>query len=371
MKYELHPACSAWPPMKQEELQELADDIAAYGLRDPVTLTPEGFLLDGRNRALACEMAGVEPATTIFDGDPWLFSLSRNRHRRHMSVGQIAMVTAKLATMTRGGDRRSLNFKTSNEGLKVAEAAAAAGVPKTAVESAKVVLKEGMPEEIKAVESGEAPLRKTADQIRDRKRASQRPATPRVKKTPVHSRDPYDDVTRELITKCAGPKAEWRTLDKMWAETMRAKPAIKVALERLGDAVKTRTRDGNDEYLIEGDRKELLVRAGLMVAQPEQSAADFSTEIASLRAENADLRAKLTNSDTENERLRAENERLGAEIERLKNALYEKVVEVIAAKFAAKGETNPTVDHVVMAARDRAFEIDRAETPVFGEKEIA
>jgi hypothetical protein len=177
----------------------------------------------------------------------------------------------------------------------------------------------------------------------------------RVKKTPVHSRDPIDDVTRELLRKCAGPKAKWRTLDKMWSTTMRAKPAIKVALERLGDAVETRTRDGDDEYLIEGDCKKLLVRAGLMMAH--QSAADPCLELANLRAENADLRAKLAHADSE--------------IERLKNALREEVVEMIAAKFAANGETKPTVDDVVMAAPGRAFKIDRAEPPIFGEKEIA
>ena len=44
---------------------------------------------------------------------------------------------------------------------------------------------------------------------------------------------------------------------------------------------------------------------------------------------------------------------------------------MIAAKFAANGETKPTVDDVVMAARGRAFKIDRAEPPVFGEEEIA
>jgi hypothetical protein len=39
-------------------------------------LTPDGLSLDGRNRALACEMAGVEVATTSFNGHPWLFSPS-------------------------------------------------------------------------------------------------------------------------------------------------------------------------------------------------------------------------------------------------------------------------------------------------------
>jgi hypothetical protein len=231
MKYELHPACSAWPTMKLEELRELADDIAANGLRDPVTLTPDGLLLDGRNRALACEMAGVEPATTTFDGEPWLFSLSRNKHRRHLTTDQIALIAAMLATRTVGNPNFAI---ASNEAIGNAEAVKAAGVPETAIDSAKVVLQHGTPEERKAVESGEAQLRKTADRIRARRRASVHPnrptlrrATPLPKKTPVHSRDPIDDVTRELITKYAGPKAEWRTLDRMASATRVAASALK------------------------------------------------------------------------------------------------------------------------------------------------
>jgi hypothetical protein len=146
---------------------------------------------------------------------------------------------------------------------------------------------------------------------------------------PVYSRDPIDDVMRKLITKCAGPKVEWRTLDRMSSITQVAKSTLKVALERLGGAVKTRTGERDDEYLIEGNPDELLARAGLMMAQPEQSAADSSAVITGLRAQLADA---------------------NAEIERLKNALHKKVVEMIAAKLAANGETNPTVDDVVVAA---------------------
>jgi hypothetical protein len=51
--------------------------------------------------------------------------------------------------------------------------------------------------------------------------------------------------------------------------------------------------------------------------------------------------------------------------------LHEKVIEKIAVTLVANGKTNPTVDDVVMAARGRSFEIDRAEPSVFGEKEIA
>ena len=74
--------------MSPSDLRDLADDIAANGLRDPITLTPDGQLLDGRNRALAALMAGFDPMTmaVIYDGDDLVsFVLSRNKHRRHMS----------------------------------------------------------------------------------------------------------------------------------------------------------------------------------------------------------------------------------------------------------------------------------------------
>jgi hypothetical protein len=90
MKYELHPACAVWPEMQPEALHELADDIALNGLHEPLTLAPDGRLLDGRNRALACELAGIEPHTVVYAGDPAPFSLSKNARRRHMSPKGLA-----------------------------------------------------------------------------------------------------------------------------------------------------------------------------------------------------------------------------------------------------------------------------------------
>ena len=172
MKYQLHPACSAWPEMPPEALHELANDIAANGLHEPLTLTPDGRLLDGRNRALACEIAGVEPQTVVYDGDPALFSLSKNARRRHMSRDQIALVAARLATRGVGNPSFTIG---SNEPIgparqepSNAEVAAAAGVPETSIKSAKTVLNDGAPEEIEAVKSGKAKLRPTADAIRAR-----------------------------------------------------------------------------------------------------------------------------------------------------------------------------------------------------------
>ena len=170
MKFELHPACQAWPAMPAEELAALAADIAANGLRDPLTLTPAGLLLDGRNRALACEMAGIEPATVVYDGDPTAFSLSKNKNRRHMAAEQISMAVAALVTTKQGMNR----FVDSSNELSIAEAAAISGVSETSVKAAKTILQNGSPEEIQSVKAGKANLRKTADAVRARTRAKKR-----------------------------------------------------------------------------------------------------------------------------------------------------------------------------------------------------
>jgi ParB-like chromosome segregation protein Spo0J len=48
--------------LSEDELIELADDIAANGLYEAIKLDPTGeILVDGRNREAACDIAGVEP----------------------------------------------------------------------------------------------------------------------------------------------------------------------------------------------------------------------------------------------------------------------------------------------------------------------
>jgi hypothetical protein len=66
---ELHPACALFPEMDLAELQALADDIKASGLREPILKLPNGQILDGWSRLKACEMAGVEPRFEYYDGD--------------------------------------------------------------------------------------------------------------------------------------------------------------------------------------------------------------------------------------------------------------------------------------------------------------
>jgi ParB-like chromosome segregation protein Spo0J len=58
----VHPVAALFPMLADDELDELAADIKARGLRFPIIRDKEGkTLIDGRNRLIACENAGVQP----------------------------------------------------------------------------------------------------------------------------------------------------------------------------------------------------------------------------------------------------------------------------------------------------------------------
>ena len=85
-----HPLADMFPLMQGQELEELAADIERRGLRFAIT-TFVGQIVDGRNRALACQMAGAEPRYTSFEGtyeDLPRFIVSVNIHRRHLKPDQ-------------------------------------------------------------------------------------------------------------------------------------------------------------------------------------------------------------------------------------------------------------------------------------------
>lgn len=101
----VHPLADAFPLIDGPLFDELVASIRANGLRHPIVLL-NGEILDGRNRYLACEAAGVEPRFEDFTGnDPLAFVIDENLTRRHLNESQRAMVAAKLANMPRGGDR--------------------------------------------------------------------------------------------------------------------------------------------------------------------------------------------------------------------------------------------------------------------------
>jgi ParB-like chromosome segregation protein Spo0J len=94
----VHPVTALFPLMSDEELDELAADIKANGLNQPIVLDAEGTLIDGRNRLEACRRAGVEPSYTGLNGqNPVAFIFSQNIARRHLNQGQRAVLVVKIA----------------------------------------------------------------------------------------------------------------------------------------------------------------------------------------------------------------------------------------------------------------------------------
>lgn len=91
----VHPYADKYPLMSDDELDELAESIATVGLLHPIVITPDGLILDGRNRLEACNRAGIEPSTEVYEGDDLdLYVVACNSGRRHMSPSARAAADA-------------------------------------------------------------------------------------------------------------------------------------------------------------------------------------------------------------------------------------------------------------------------------------
>jgi ParB-like chromosome segregation protein Spo0J len=154
MTYAFHEYANLFPLLANGELNQLADDIAENGLSSPITIY-EGKILDGRNRYRACQIAEVTPKFEEYKGkDPLAFVVSHNLHRRHLTESQRGAVATKLATLKNG------QKQASSIGLAATQQQAAEmlNVSVSTLKRASRVEKQGAPELIKAVESGEIKL---------------------------------------------------------------------------------------------------------------------------------------------------------------------------------------------------------------------
>jgi hypothetical protein len=154
-----HPLAECFPMLSESELQELADDIKSNGLRQNIVMY-EGKILDGRNRYAACQIAGVpiENSITQYEGsDPAGYVISANLKRRHLEAGARAMIAAKLATATVGGDHST----NSTNGVSVAQIAKQMNVGTTSITTARAVMKTA-PEVASDVRAGRISLNEGA-----------------------------------------------------------------------------------------------------------------------------------------------------------------------------------------------------------------
>src|SRR5215475_12241702 len=102
----IHPACDKWPRLAPADFAELVTDIKANGLINHIWLTPQGEILEGKNRYEACREAGVEPRFGTYVGDdPIGFTISQNKLRRHLNKSHLALIGEELANLQHASNR--------------------------------------------------------------------------------------------------------------------------------------------------------------------------------------------------------------------------------------------------------------------------
>jgi len=178
---ESHEYADLFPLATGDELREMADDIRQRGLLCPI-VTLGGRILDGRNRARACEMAGVAPHYREYDGDdPLADVVSWNLKRRQMTTSQRAAlgVTLKPMFAERARERMAEGGKRHGEGVANLpqvesakardQAAAAVGVSGRSVQDAEYV-QQHAPEVFEQIKTGEKKVHAAKKEVQKRER---------------------------------------------------------------------------------------------------------------------------------------------------------------------------------------------------------
>jgi len=166
---DVHPDFALFPPMDEEELRRLADDIRENGLLEPIELY-EGKILDGRNRYQACLLVGVKPTVLAWEPDgrsPLAYVLAKNLHRRHLTIAQRAALAVDLLPRLReeAKERQVAGLKqgdvipvptfASERGGEAPELAARlVGVGQTSVKAADLIARHD-PETFEEMKKGE------------------------------------------------------------------------------------------------------------------------------------------------------------------------------------------------------------------------
>jgi hypothetical protein len=93
LKY--HPFANIFPLLVGPEFNAMVESIREKGLLEDI-IKLDGKILDGRNRARACRVAGVEPTYSDYTGDdPLGFVLAKNVTRRQLTTSQRADAAAQ------------------------------------------------------------------------------------------------------------------------------------------------------------------------------------------------------------------------------------------------------------------------------------
>jgi hypothetical protein len=158
-----HPYSQIFPDMGGEDFSYLVASVKKLGrLRYPI-ITYENQILDGRHRLKACKIANVEPRSIEFKGtnmEALELVWDMNAPRRNMNESQKSVAFAeyiKFADLGRPGK--------SSHVTTLDEAAKKAGVAKSTMQRAKIVVQHGTKKDIESIKRGETTVAKIASRI--------------------------------------------------------------------------------------------------------------------------------------------------------------------------------------------------------------
>lgn len=188
---DFHPIANIFPMLPDDELRELAEDIKANGLKEPIWVYQKK-ILDGRNRFKACQMAGKAPDVRVYSGDsPAAFVVSLNLKRRHLSASQKAAVAVEVLPWfeKEAKERQAVNARNvtatnkekipdSSKGQARDKAGKSLGVSGRYVEQAKKI-KAKAPKIFEEVKSGKKNITQAKQEVQRQERDAKREAAAR------------------------------------------------------------------------------------------------------------------------------------------------------------------------------------------------
>jgi len=217
MKY--HTLCLIFPPMNDDEYDSLVKSMREMGYdeSEPITVIqdPEDefryLVLDGRNRHMAAQDAGVEPTFIehIDIKDLVQYVTAKNIARRELTAGQKASIASKLATYDVGSNQFT-------KGTTLKEAAEMTGASITSIKKLNK-LKNDDPKLAEQVEIGEISLNDAVN--RTRIEEEEIPEKESVKEDEINL-DPKYLLLEEIYNKYTDRSMTSTTMREMIVETI-------------------------------------------------------------------------------------------------------------------------------------------------------
>ncbi|MFI3184592.1 MAG: hypothetical protein QX198_01260 [Methylococcaceae bacterium] len=188
---ELHPLCTYFPRMSDDEFTSLKDNLQNNGQTHPI-YTLDGMILDGGNRYRAlCEL-GMTPVMIEYTGsNPTQFILSSNLLRRHLTQGQ----SAAIVSASQSWVNAQAVSQSSATPLDTATARAKqSGVGQRTQQLADKLVKEAPAELVKEVIDGKKSLNKAIKEI-----TPQKPVAPKPEPIPVVKQESQEEQLSDML----------------------------------------------------------------------------------------------------------------------------------------------------------------------------